>query len=475
MSIGLKLPDVLLNLAGVGENGVLRAQKASAKKQLVLNDGRIAFAESNQPDEHLAHIMVSMGLLKRPDLGKIVSLMKNGKNSEEAILEVNRSDSEAVRNGMKEQAVVILSSLMEWDAFDMRFFPGRDLIKNRRNMELNIPESLVLSARRAASKRLVPLPDQLLKGMIAAGSDCVEKSRVYPLNEAESFAYLRAQDKIPAPELLPLIPEGDQKPEAVILCLYILGLIEGEAPRTAQPSDTADSAGPDDFLLEMEEMLLRFEKAGLYEILSIEASAGPDAVQAAYHDLARRFHPDRFQAHTSDSVRSKAEQVFGTINKAYRTLRDPELRNKYDATRLSQESALTAAIKSKTTADVDEEAMIEAIFKEGKYSIELGEFEQAVKELNTCVHLRPEKAKYNYYIGLAESEIPRLRKSAEQHLLKSIELESMSIEGRIALARLYIKVNMPRKATVQLVELLRLDPENPEAHKLLDELNLQPS
>ena len=47
-----------------------------------------------------------------------------------------------------------------------------------------------------------------------------------------------------------------------------------------------------------------------------------------------------------------------------------------------------------------------------------------------------EKAVYHHYLGVAESEMPKLRKSAEQHFLKAIELDTMTTESRLELAKL---------------------------------------
>jgi predicted Zn-dependent protease len=49
-------------------------------------------------------------------------------------------------------------------------------------------------------------------------------------------------------------------------------------------------------------------------------------------------------------------------------------------------------------------------------------------------------------------------------------LDGLSSFSRIALAKLYIKATLPRKAENQLQELLHFDPENSEAKKLLSEL-----
>ena len=172
-----KLPEVLLNLASSGQSGVFRAKHASITKQLVLKKGAVSFAESSLPEEHLARIMVSMGLLKKSDLREITSSMKSGKNSEEAVASLNPSNEETVNKGLREQVVVVLSSLLGWRDFDMRFYKGDDLIKNRRSLELNIPEMLVSSARRAVSKGLVKAPPGFPDALIAAGRDLDEHDR----------------------------------------------------------------------------------------------------------------------------------------------------------------------------------------------------------------------------------------------------------------------------------------------------------
>ncbi len=467
-----KLPEVLLSLAGESRGGVFRAQNASLKKQLILKNGTISFAESSQPDEHLARIMVSMGFLKQSDLREIISRMKSGKNVEEAIAALDRSGEESIHKGLQEQVIVVLSSLLAWRNVDMRFFPGEDLIKNRSHLGLNIPGMLVSAARRAVAKRLVTAPAGFLDGTVAVDPATADKRMVFPLNETESFAYIRAQDEIPARELLSLLSCRDETaPEEVFLRLYALGLIEPKIHPGIPSSDITESGANDTIEMVIEEMLLRFQNAGLYEILSIEPDAGPDEIQAAYHDMAKRYHPDRFQsAKYSDDLRHQVEQVFSYVNKAYRTLRDTDLRSLYDKERLSRDSKVAAAIKSKKSAGTDEEEMIEALFRHGCRSLKNEEFEKAVKELKSCVYLRPDNAGYNYYLGLAESEVPGMYKVAEQHLLKAVKLESIPSNSLVALVKLYIKVCLPRKAAAMHKELMRWDPDHPEAQKLLEEI-----
>ena len=63
-----------------------------------------------------------------------------------------------------------------------------------------------------------------------------------------------------------------------------------------------------------------------YEVLGVSAGAPPAEVRDAYRRLARTHHPDQ---------RAVADPVLPTsmadINEAYRVLRDPTLRSRYDA------------------------------------------------------------------------------------------------------------------------------------------------
>jgi len=63
--------------------------------------------------------------------------------------------------------------------------------------------------------------------------------------------------------------------------------------------------------------------------------------------------------------------------------------------------------------------------------------------LKECVWLRPGVARYHHYLGVAQSEVPRFRKEAEQHLLRSLELDKTGVESRLALGKLYLYPSAP--------------------------------
>jgi Tfp pilus assembly protein PilF len=71
---------------------------------------------------------------------------------------------------------------------------------------------------------------------------------------------------------------------------------------------------------------------------------------------------------------------------------------------------------------------------------------------------------------MAQAEIPKLRKEAEHHFLKAIEIDQTQVDSRLQLGMLYTKVNLVKRAAAQFEEVLRWDPGNSTAGRMLAEL-----
>ncbi|KAH7462443.1 hypothetical protein PRIC1_014897 [Phytophthora ramorum] len=69
-----------------------------------------------------------------------------------------------------------------------------------------------------------------------------------------------------------------------------------------------------------------------YEVLGVAATCSADDVRRAYHQAARRCHPDKRSAATEED-----EQRFLRVQEAYETLRTEEQRRQYDAKLLQDE------------------------------------------------------------------------------------------------------------------------------------------
>jgi curved DNA-binding protein CbpA len=68
----------------------------------------------------------------------------------------------------------------------------------------------------------------------------------------------------------------------------------------------------------------------LYDVLGMHGSSTPAEVEAAYMEIARRWHPDRFYSRDVADLGSVIDENFAVASRAYRTLRDPVKRSAYD-------------------------------------------------------------------------------------------------------------------------------------------------
>ncbi|MBP1611074.1 MAG: DnaJ-class molecular chaperone with C-terminal Zn finger domain [Acidobacteria bacterium] len=466
----MNLVESLLKLDKSKQSGVLRCEGHAYKRQIVARTGRLAFAESNVPDEHLATILIRMGLLKRSHLPGISALMKTGKNSDRAILESTGLSNENMKKAVMEQAVSIMSSLLGREDIKIRFYAGESLVTREIQLDLPLSEILVIAARRAAKEGRPPGVTHWHQLMLIRNPANLKERLNLPLNSHESFALSLIQAPASAEDVLLQIPAGETKPEELLRRLLLLDLLSIDSPRASGGGEKASLPGHDSIQEHLEILLQSFEVSGLYEILSVPTDASNEQIKDAYYKLAKQYHPDRFQSkeHSAD-LRKTAQKLFTYITGAYATLGDPASRASYDETRNITGSRLKAVIEARAAVEADKEKMADALFSMGRIAFLNGDYDKAVKHLKECVWLCPDVAKYNHHLGSAQAEIPRLRKEAERYFLRALELEFTSVATHISLGKLYLRVNLPRKAEAQFREALRWESDNVEAIRLLEQ------
>ena len=66
-----------------------------------------------------------------------------------------------------------------------------------------------------------------------------------------------------------------------------------------------------------------------YEVLGVSVSSSHEEIRRAYHDQARRWHPDRFHEMPADEA-ARAETSMRQVDEAWRVLGDQRRRTTYD-------------------------------------------------------------------------------------------------------------------------------------------------
>jgi tetratricopeptide (TPR) repeat protein len=464
-SLSETMIDALLDFHRKQTAGVLRVESGANKKQIVIRAGTLAFAESNQPEEHLARILVSQRVIQRPDLPKISAAMKAGKASDQAIMAACRVSAAEIAAGAQEQARAILSSLLSWSDGELHVYTGEGFPDRTMDLRLGLPEFVLAAVRQAVADGKLPESIKSLQGSIRPAESSRATRSEIPLDSAECYACSLVTGPTRIETVLPGLASATQKPRQVLQCLLLLGFLAPEETKAGEPAVAENISQKNDFPEEeFEEMLRQFEVASHYEILGLPTDAGQDQIKNSYHALARRFHPDRFQSPGLIPFQAKAEKLFTFITGAYAVLSDPAARVSYDYVRTKQESPVEAA---KNSSGPDKAKMAEMIFKAARMNLAKQEYDKAIGQFRECVWLDPADPQYHYFLGIAQAEVPRYRKEAEKNLLRAIELNNSYVASRLALGRLYIRANLARRAQLQFEEVLRWDPNNPEALSML--------
>ena len=231
------------------------------------------------------------------------------------------------------------------------------------------------------------------------------------------------------------------------------------APKPPRPVEVR----PPDSPAEMEaEMLRRFQDIhvlDLYQVLDVAPVATPEVIRRSYYALARRLHPDTFRR---EELKPKAEKVFGRITEAYATLSQQALREKYD-----QERQIRASHQDDKSSDAASVARMN--FRQGRDHFEHGHLSEAVSFLQNACQQDPSRGEYFEYLGMVQATNPRLRKQAEESLLKAIQLAPMSASGYAHLGQLYERTGAVDRAREMYRQALQWDPTNDVALKGLED------
>jgi curved DNA-binding protein CbpA len=191
-----------------------------------------------------------------------------------------------------------------------------------------------------------------------------------------------------------------------------------------------------------------------YELLGVGRTATATEVRQAYLRLAREKHPDLFSDPTE---KAQAQTFFQDLTAAFNTLHNDGTRREYDA-------EITRP-KAVTPAEIAQEA-----YARGLQMLEVGQLEDAVTALHSAVHHGPNEARYHAALGRALARHPPAAREAIQAFERAVQLAPRSAPLHAELAALFLKQGLRLRAQKAAEQALRLDPKEPLARRVADNL-----
>ena len=520
--LGEKLiPDLIREIAQKKSSGLLRVSRGKAIKAIFFESGTPTFAISNLTTEQLDHMLMKEGLVALEQIE--AAKQKAGKPHRlgPELVEMGILEDTQMRLLVKEQVMGIVLSLFEWTQGDYSF-DERIRADHAVALGLTVADVLLQGARRGAdiqevADRIAP-PDSVVLRSKTAALRGADSGRLVPV---ESYILSRIETPINVSEVGALSGLGDADAHRAVCALIAAGFL-----KLADRDDDEPESELDNQLEHLQEEVnrkLHFSAGSdYYDVLGVTRQATSAEIKAAYYQLAKKFHPDRYHHRDSGEMRNKLEALFGMITQAYETLSQPSQRAGYDekirrsSGTLPKTPPLTSPIFERTSAEPESNEgrsatsdlappsaplpsgngnsapqrtaeassgdlspqtrsgvqlppaqMAEHYYQQGRARFERKEYHAAVHLLREAIKLDSSRAPYHYHLGIALIRNPRTRRDAEMHLSKAAELEPYNAQIRVKMGILYKEAGLSKKADNFFREALQIDPDNRAAKREL--------
>jgi tetratricopeptide (TPR) repeat protein len=237
-----------------------------------------------------------------------------------------------------------------------------------------------------------------------------------------------------------------------------------EVRRSAQSSEQRVCEPEDALRRELAALAERVRNADPWQALGVAAAANDESIRAAYAELAKRTHPDRFVG-ASDVTRKLAEELFGCVSRAFDAIRDAEARATW--ARQSKEAALDAEARDESERAV----FAEREFTRGEGLLRARRVSEALQAFRNAVEAYPEECDYHVYLGwahyLASPDAPGRVDQAIQMVMKGRKLAPDRRTPYLFLGRLSQAAGRIDNAEKMFARAIQLDPNCVEAMREL--------
>ena len=489
--------ELIREIAAAKLSGALRLSHGQAQAAVYFETGTLTFAASNLRAHRLPAVLKRGAVLSEDQLAKLPATSSD----EELLAAIEQGkllDACTLAKVREQQVADVLRAILLWTdglwKFDQRVrLAGNarvriDVSRLLRECARHLPEDFVASRFNGTDPAFERAP-----------ADISQQS----LTPAESSLFSKAEPTTKLSKLIELGRLNQEKSQRAIYGLWLAGALHcRDWPKTfaiaAAAENRAGSAAPikserpepesvtasteKDAKQELETFFARLERAAdHYEVLDVVRQATAEEIKSAYHDLARRFHPDRFHR-SHPELRSQIDSAFARIAQAYEHLSDQSLRAAYDrirarrspkvetqSSKIDRQQSVEAA-SDHEPASGTEINRAEVSFQAGMNLLKQNRREEATRFFAEAATLEPRQARYRAHYGQMLIGQANMRRVAEVELQAALALEPENSSYRVMLAELYRALGLRRRAEGELQRALAADPKNEEAHLLLSSL-----
>jgi curved DNA-binding protein CbpA len=194
-----------------------------------------------------------------------------------------------------------------------------------------------------------------------------------------------------------------------------------------------------------------------FEVLEISADASSEDIKAAYHRLAKRWHPDRF---TGDE-KAEAEGKFRELAEAFSILKDPVKR----MTLQQQLPKVQPGVQSRP-ADAPPERTADDWADLARQAFEDGRHDQARALIHYAIRMNEEKAAYHSLLANILEQGGDDPRAVVRALETAVRLEPRNVDCHIRLASHFQALGMSARAQRHLQTAREISPNHPKLRQV---------
>lgn len=199
-----------------------------------------------------------------------------------------------------------------------------------------------------------------------------------------------------------------------------------------------------------------------FELLGLTQQSTHREIEAAYQKYAAEFSVARVAQLTDPVVRKKGDFLIQRGKMAYDTLVDFQKRAAYEKRGFKEESEVVV--------EEDDEEKAKTIYLKAKSLKTMKDYHRAALAMEEAIKLDDKKPAYYLMLGMCQTNVPELKRKAEQNLLKASQMESWNAEPYAALGMLFYSERLVKRAETYFRKALELEPGHALAKAKLTEI-----
>ncbi|WP_257308531.1 J domain-containing protein [Geothrix fuzhouensis] len=195
-----------------------------------------------------------------------------------------------------------------------------------------------------------------------------------------------------------------------------------------------------------------------FDVLELPPDASPEDIKAAYHRLAKHWHPDRY----TGAAKVEAESKFRELAEAFSTLKDPGKRLALVQQIPKTATAAAAPREKERETEAPQERTPEDWAAMAKQAFDEGRVDQAQALIQYAIRLDDKKAQYHAMLATFLEQGGGDLRAAVKALEAAIRLSPRDVESHLRLAAHFQTLGMAARAQRHLQTAREIAPNHPK-------------